>query len=123
MIDKYIGVPFVDKESDCYAIIRTIYQEQKQITLPEFRSSCDDTRRIWGDYIKQISEHWELVDEPEEYDVLAFAYDPNHPKIVQHFGLYIGNGLMLHTLQNIGSHVAKLSDYSYCLKGIYRWKQ
>lgn len=128
MIDKYIGIPFVDRGqdfngADCYGLVRLIYKEELNTTIPEFNSSCTDTRRIWIDYIKQISEHWELVTEYEPMDVLAFAYDPNHPRVVQHFGVYIGNGMMIHTLQGIGAFTCKITEFSYCLKGAYRWKQ
>jgi len=128
MIEQYIGIPFEDRgqsmdSADCYGLVRLIYSQELGIKIPEFHSSCTDTRRIWQDYIKQISEHWELVIDYQKYDVLAFAYDPQHPRIVQHFGIYLGDGMMLHTLQGIGSFTCKLSDFSYCLKGAYRWKQ
>jgi len=126
---KYIGVPFVDRGitkdgADCYGLIRLVYKEELGIDIPEFNSSCSDVKRIFLDYLKQISEHWELVvDEPKLYDVIAMAYDPEHPKIVQHFGIYIGNGMMLHTLNHVGAFTAKVSDFNYFIKGIYRWKQ
>lgn len=127
MIVKYIGIPFVDRGdtlegADCYGLVRLVYKEQLQIEIPEFLSSCSDSRAIWSDYLKQISEHWESVEEPSMYNVVAMAYDPQHPRIVTHFGLYIGDGMLLHTLQNIGSFTCRLEEYSYCIKGIYRWK-
>lgn len=124
---KYVGIPFIDRGcsfegADCYGLVRLVYKEELAIILPEFLSSCRDSKSIWRDYLKQISEHWELVDEPELYDVIAMTYDPQHPRIVTHFGLYIGNGMMLHSLQGIGSFTCKLTEFSYAIKGIYRWK-
>lgn len=124
---KYIGIPFIDRGqsfegADCYGLVRLIYKEELSIILPEFLSSCKDSKRIWSDYLKQISEHWDLVKEPKLYDVIAMSYDPQHPKIVTHFGIYIGNGMMLHTLQGIGSFTCRLSEFSYSIKGMYRWK-
>jgi cell wall-associated NlpC family hydrolase len=126
-MNKYIGIPFVDKGSsleacDCYGLVRLVYKEELQTTIPDFNSSCKDTKRIFSDYLKQIAEHWKLVQEPQLYDVIAMAYDPQHPKIVQHFGIYIGNGMMLHTLEHIGSFTVKVSEFQYYIKGIYRWK-
>ena len=127
-MNKYIGIPFKDREqsfngADCYGILRLIYRNELSIEIPEFKSSCNDTRRIFTDYLKQISEHWENVEEPKLYDVVAMAHDPKHPRIVQHFGLYIGNGKILHTLENIGSHICSIEEYQYYIKGFYRWKQ
>lgn len=124
---KYIGIPFVDKGceidgSDCYGIIRLIYKHELDIDIPVFNGSCYDTRSIFLDYMRQISEHWELVKEPQKYDVIAMAHDPQHPRIIQHFGIYMGDGNVLHTLENIGSHPISLHELNYYIRGIYRWK-
>lgn len=127
-LDHYIGIPFVDRGrtmygADCYGLLELIYKENLNISIPEFSSSCRDAKRIFSDYLKQISEYWVVVtEEPKEYDVIAMAYDPSHPRIVQHFGLYIGNGTMIHTLQGIGAFTTKLEDFQPYIKGIYRWK-
>ena len=127
-MNKYIGIPFVDRGNsidgaDCYGILRLIYRDALSIELPEFHGSCNSTKLIFSDYLKQIAEHWELVEEPKIYDVVAMAHDPRHPRVIQHFGLYIGDGLVLHTLENIGSHVIKLEELKYYVKGIYRWQK
>jgi len=127
MFSQFIGIPFVDKGhtvdgADCYGLIRLIYKESKAIDIPEFSSSCKDTKRIFADYLKQISEHWYSVTDLQAYDVIAMAYDVNHPRIVQHFAVYIGNGMIIHSLDGVGSFIAKLSDFKSYIKGTYRWK-
>lgn len=126
MIADYIGIPFVDggcsfDGADCYGLGKLIYKEELGIELPNFRVSAMDTRRIWKSYIEGVAGYWTLVDTPEMFDGLAFAYDPDHPKLVQHFGVYIGNGKMIHSLDKIGAFICNLDDFRYCLKGIYRW--
>jgi cell wall-associated NlpC family hydrolase len=126
--EKYVGIPFEDRghskeAADCYGLVRLVYRQELGIEIPEFNSSCGDTRRIFMDYLKQISEHWDLVTEDfQPFDVIAMAYDPEHPKIVQHFGLYIGNGMMLQTLKGIGAFTIRVSEYQHYVKGIYRWR-
>jgi len=128
MIDKYIGVPFEDRGeslngADCYGIIRLIYRNELAIEIPSFHSSCHSTKAIFSDYIKQISQFWQLSKEPNLYDVVAMAHDPIHPRVVQHFGVYLGNGKMLHTLETAGSHIVNIDDMSYFIKGFYSWRQ
>ena len=127
-MNRYIGIPFQDKGclidgADCYGIIRLIYKEDLGIEIPLFNGSCYDSRGIFLDYIRQISEYWELVKEPKKYDVIAMAHDPQHPRVVQHFGIYMGDGIVLHTLENIGSHPTNIQELNYYIKGIYRWKR
>jgi len=124
---KYIGIPFEDRGqslsgADCYGLLRLIFKEDCQIDIPEFLASCHSSKAIFSDYLKQISEYWEPVSNFKKYDVVAMSHDPSHPSMVQHFGLYIGNGLMLHTLENIGSHIVELNTMNYYIKGVYRWK-
>jgi cell wall-associated NlpC family hydrolase len=126
--DKYVGIPFIDRGSsfngaDCYGLIRLIYKTEFGIDIPEFGGSCMDTKRIYNDYLQQIAELWVLDNTYSVYNVLAMAHDPNHPKIIQHFGIYIGNGLMLQTLEKIGSFVCKVDEYSRYIKGNYKWKK
>jgi cell wall-associated NlpC family hydrolase len=127
MIDPYVGIPFEDRGesfdgSDCYGILRLIYKNELQIEIPSFLGSCYSTKMIFSDYLKQISECWELVGEPQPFDVVAMAHDPQHPRVVQHFGLYLGNNKMLHTLENIGSHIVDFNEMKYYVKGVYRWR-
>jgi cell wall-associated NlpC family hydrolase len=128
MINKYVGIPFVDRGNsfsgcDCYGLIRLFYKTEYSIGIPEFNSSCKDTRRIFIDYMYQIARHWDLVDECKMGDVIAMAYDPNHPNVVQHFAIYIGNDKILQALDKIGVFICDISDYNRYVKGIYRWKK
>ena len=128
MISKYVGISFEDRGesfdgSDCYGILRLIYKEELGIEIPVFGQSCNNTKAIFLDYIKQISRHWVSVKDYELFDVVAMAHDPNHPRVIQHFGLYLGNGKMLHTLENIGSHIVEMKEMTYYIKGVYRWEK
>ena len=73
------------------------------------------------EYLNQIANHWISVENPEKYDVVAMSRDIKHPNMIQHFGVYLGEGKILHTLEGVGSHIAKLEDLSSFIKGYYRW--
>ena len=120
-LSQYVGIPFEDRKMDCYGLVRFIYKNELGIEIPRFSSSCLDTLSIYRDYLNQISKFWAPVSDYEVFDVVAMAYDPYHPRIVTHFGIYIGNGKMLHSLKGIGSFTCQMTDYSYCIKGVYRW--
>lgn len=124
---QYIGVPFENGEptlygANCITLIELFYKNELKIEIPKLRIDSSNTRRIFMEYMRQISENWETVIEPKEYDVVAMAHDLNHPKMIQHFGIYLGNGKMLHTLENVGSHIGNIEEYKAVIKGYYRWQ-
>jgi cell wall-associated NlpC family hydrolase len=130
MMHKYVGIPFVDRGCDtngcdCYGLVKLFYATEFNITIPDFHSGCKDTRRIFIDYLHQISRYWDTIEynNIEFGDVIAMAYDPSHPKIVQHFAIYIGNGKILQALDKIGVFICDINEYTRYIKGIYRWKK
>jgi cell wall-associated NlpC family hydrolase len=121
----FIGIPFQNRASsfigaDCYGLVRLVYKEKLNIDVPQPISSAYASRHVEREYLKEISTNWYKVDIPQKYDVVAMAHDPMHPKIVQHFGIVIDETHMLHTLDNVGSHIVKILDYKHFIKGYYR---
>ena len=128
MLSKYIGIPFVDRKAsfrgaDCFGLIRLFYMEQLGIKIYEHKSKYDNIKSVIMEYLHESETNWTSHKEPELYDVVAMAHDMNHPDIIQHFGIYIGNGKMLHTLQKVGSHIVNIRDYKYFIKGYHRWQK
>lgn len=128
LLDKYIGIPFVDRKStfqecDCFGLIRLLYKNEMKIDVAQPLSSAYETKKVYNEYLKEIASNWKEVKEPEMFDVVGMAHDTKHPDIVQHFGIYIGNGKMIHTLEEIGSHIVDLEEYKYFIKGFYRWQK
>ena len=120
--NKYVGIPF--EKLDCYRFVQWVLEDAAGILIPAFDTiGTEDSRRIYLNFLNEISGNWKQVDQPQKFDVVAMAYDARHPKFVQHFGVYIGNGLMLHTLKYIGSHSIKLEHPAIhsSIRGIYRW--
>lgn len=126
-MNRFIGIPFADGEqsfdgANCYGLVRLFYREQLGIEIPELAVHSDHSNVVWATYLKEISENWVRVDEPEFGDVVAMAQDIRHPRIVQHVGVYIGGGKVLHTLNKIQSHVVTLESIRYSVKGYHRWQ-
>jgi len=92
------------------------------VDIPELIVSSNHSNKVWATYLKQIHSLWDTVEIPQLYDVIAMAYDIRHPKIVQHVGIYIGNGKILHTLEKVGSHIVDLKDINIFIRGYHRWR-
>lgn len=120
-INKYIGIPF--EELNCYQLVQKIYKDELSISLPDRFIDATASRTIFKQYIDDISEIWSRIDEPNTYDAIAMSHDENHPKVIQHFGICIGDGMLLHTLKGIGSHIISIEKYQYHIRGFYRWQQ
>lgn len=128
MFSNYIGIPFEDKadttdSADCFGLVRLLYKDKLNIKVFKPDSSAFNSRSVLKEFLAETSRNWTKVESPKIYDVVAMAHDPRHPSIVQHFGIYIGNGKMIHTLEKVGSHVVSLEDYKYFIKGFYQWQK
>ena len=124
---QYIGIPFTNGEPsfngcNCITLVELIYKNELGIDIPKIRVLSENTRRVFVEYLQQIENNWLEVKEPEQYDVIAMARDIKHPRMIQHFGIYLGDGKVLHSLENIGSHIDTLENLKYFTKGFYRWQ-
>lgn len=132
---KYIGCPFrnggrgeIDPASgkpsyDCYGLFMAIYREYG-IELPDYRISCFATDEIRTQYEKEVG-RWEALEKPEAPCAVALATDSDHPGMVCHFGVYVGNGTFIHTLRKTASITSAVFDpiWKHKIKGYYRWKR
>lgn len=124
---RFIGIPFSDEVQtfdgcNCYGLVRLFYKDKLGIDIPALQVHSDHSNRVWATYLKEIGENWDSVDEPQLYDVVAMAQDVSHPRIVQHVGIYIGDGKVLHTLNKIHSHIVTLESVRHSVRGFHRWR-
>lgn len=110
-IQDYTGRPFVHGIYDCYSLVRSYYMLEKGITL----SVCPRDYNFWrrkellltDNYIREgfieISRSELEVGDVILANILS--------SVVNHSGIYIGNGLILHHLYNRLSRTEPLSRW------------
>lgn len=124
-IAKYIGIPFESKgasfeTADCFGLVRLFYWEEFRVKIPQPISDYRNAKRAYVEYLTEITSHWKTIRQPKQFCVVAMAHDTKIPTIVQHFGIYI-DGLILHSLQKIGSHIAPIERYAWAIKAYHEW--
>ena len=123
---NFIGIPFKDGEptymgANFITLIELYYKDYLNIEIPKIRVESANTRRAFMEYLKQISDGWVETKEPKPFDVVAMSRDIKHPNMIQHFGILLENGKILHTLEKAGSHIVDEKDLKSFIKGYYRW--
>ena len=112
---NYIGIPFVsggrDRSGlDCYGLLRLVLSEQFGKELPALSSEYSSA----DDFIeteKVLSAHRPLlagrqVESPEPGDICVIKY----MGFPSHVGIYVGDGLVLHTLRATWSVLQRCGD-------------
>jgi proteasome lid subunit RPN8/RPN11 len=96
--------PFVHGHWDCYSLVRDWYAQERCITLPNFERTDEWWRRGENLYLKNYAAagFYPHQSPLEPGDVILMQYQAPE---VNHAGIYIGNGQMLHHLYGQTSRV------------------
>ena len=124
MLNKLIGIPFVDsgrelEGADCWGLCMLYYKEILGIEINDFKGSAYESTKVFAEYKKQIEANWQAVSCPRIHCIVAMCNNSVHPTMATHFGIYIGGGKILHTLIGIGSHITRSA---HSIKGYYEWQ-
>lgn len=127
---RLIGIPFVDggrdtSGMDCWGLARETMKRFGK-NVPDFTVSCFDTVVINSLYDgERVKWSWTKVDMPEPGDLAVMNLDPLSPTMIQHVGVYVGGGRVLHTLEKRESHLIRIDDpyWSRKIKAWYRWTE
>jgi cell wall-associated NlpC family hydrolase len=125
----YIGIPYEagglpPVGADCYTLVRHYAATVRGQRWPEYmydhsqRMLADATRLILAE-MKELGGRWKPVVH-EEYghgDLLLFRIK-GHPV---HCGIYVQDGLFLHTMAGRMSCLEPLDNWRDALVGAYRW--
>ncbi|MBF0358854.1 MAG: C40 family peptidase [Magnetococcales bacterium] len=127
--NAFTGLPFIldgrDRSGlDCWGLVRLVYKDQLNIDLPSFSGAFKDLKRETLQKISNMmaveSRNWNKVDAPQEYDVVLLrAYG----SLASHVGICLGNGLMLHVLEDIDSVIEPINGprWRNRVAGYYRY--
>lgn len=117
--NDYVGIPFLDKGrtkagSDCWGIVRLIYDEQFNIKLPSFADAdydyTDDSRV--EELFASNREGWEVTDNPKPGSIVLFRILGREA----HVGVYIGDDKFIHSRDKFSSAIENLSSTKWRLR-------
>ncbi len=118
---KYIGLPYVPRELDCWQLIRKFVRQELGQEYPDFFYDAETLNEMSAEHIQletSSGSRWRSVGEPTLGDVLIFRLRGK----ACHTGVYVFNNNFLHTLAGRASAYEPLDGYwKQALVGIYRW--
>ena len=94
----YLGRPWVSGESDCYALVRTVYREVRSEELPHFDLTQADPLALRR--AMEAASGWLDVPAPADLDVVLMS----HGARPHHVGLWaeVDGGRVLHSVERAG---------------------
>ena len=113
-----IGTPFVNEGRDlktgldCYGLVMEVFR-RFGIELPEYTANYNDAAKIHAIIRRQkMNPIWRKVEDGEEPPVPSIVcISFGVPKgIINHTGVYIGDGKMIHTRDKIGVCVDRVQS-------------
>lgn len=131
-----IGTPFVGlgrdpkKGLDCYGLTMEVFRRYGY-EIPEYTEDTwedtDKTNDFYKDTVVNSNKYWEEVKDLETLQppiLIAFTYGNVKFGIVNHSGVYIGNGRFIHTRQKVGCCIERIDGFAWrrLIVGLYRFK-
>lgn len=123
---KLIGRPFVHGVLDCFSLARDYYEEKLGIEIPDYYREDDWWFKGQDLYMEKFEEAGfvRVDDGPREHDALLIQ-TPKSP-VANHCAIYLGDGLIMHHVQNrvskVEPYVAQRGDYARGVRAIVRHK-
>lgn len=131
-----IGVPFANQGRDvgtgldCYGLVQEVFRRYGYEDIGEYYSDAYEKEYINKIFRKAIAgPRWREIDykHGEEIPVpalIAIRFN-SPPGIVNHTGVYIGNGLFIHTRERIGCCVDRIDSLMWRrqIVGIYEYQR
>lgn len=127
-LDDLIGTPFINhgrdtvKGLDCYGLVMEVFRRFGK-PIPEYNADWDDANKISEIIHEQAHSHtWKACHPPSlpVPCVVALRYG-TPPGVINHTGVYIGDGKFIHTRANIGVCIERISSpaWQHLIEGYY----
>ena len=125
-INALIGVPFVSAGRspslgmDCWGLAMEVFK-RFGIRLPDFTVDAFAFKQI-DELVHEAIGHpaWEKVASPVNSDVPLVVLMKMHPVYVTHAGVLIKDGRVIHTMEDTGVIISKVSTLRKTIEGYYR---
>jgi len=111
--DNLVGIPYkvgcADlRAMDCGGLVKYVYKEMLDITLPDFLFEVDPytPKNVIKTFTKSLK-YWHELDEPEYLSMVAMG---RRGKLVSHCGVYTGDGMVIHSIDNLGVRWESFKD-------------
>ncbi len=122
IIREFLGAPYKHGGRsicglDCYGLIIKVYQRLGHELFDVSESYGPDWSSERNLFIENCHRQWKKVESPDLFDVVLLC---SKSGVVDHAGIYIGQGKFLHTCK-AGTVIARLADWSSKIEGFYRF--
>ena len=118
-----IGAPFVDggrgpDKFDCWGLVREIYHRYG-IELPDYKIGCYEILSVMNE-MERNRPMWKRCEWPDLPVPCVVAFKVSAP-MVNHVGVYIGDGKFIHTREKAGAVIERLDApaWKHRLEGFY----
>ena len=125
-LDDLIGIPFVNggrerSGSDCWGIVMLGFSKYG-IDVPDFLISCFDSLAI-NENVENQRRYWKRLDVPEEPCLVVLKVSSKLPMLCTHNGVYVGNGMFLHTFKKRNSVLESINHifWKNRIEGFYQY--
>lgn len=130
--DDLIGIPFVGlgrdpkKGLDCYGLTMEVFRRYGY-EIPEYTEDTWEDANATNNFYKNSVVKWEEVKDLKTLQppiLIAFSFGIKKG-IVNHSGVYIGNGKFIHTRQKVGCCIEKIDSLAWknIIVGFYQFKE
>lgn len=105
-----LGLPFIHGSWDCYGLIRDWYSQERGIALPDFERTDNWWTRGENLYVRHYADAGFVshAGELEPGDVILMQYKADE---INHAGVYLGDGKMLHHMYGKLSEVVPYGGF------------
>lgn len=120
MYEDLIGIPFKEhgrdkKGFDCYGIAIEIYKRKGKILHDVFYETITEESISKNAFLSnEVTE--KHLNNISEDDIILINVNGNP----NHIGVYIGEGLFIHSTKNFGVIIEPLKRYKKRIKGVYK---